>query len=227
MPIELYEAVLEKIRSESPAPPYVELYNWTEPFLHPRLPEFIESTRARGMPTYISGTFNIVKNLDDVIRARPSVLRITVSGFTQETYGRTHVGGNIETVKANMRKVREAMNRHKSTTRVDLIYLCYVDNVGVEYDGMAALSRRLRFSFAPCWACLMPVEKYLEHYEKGLTEKDQALLDLLAVHPDEAKAISLRHVTRDCRLRSRQTAIICDGSVALCCGTSDGWHTSA
>ena len=227
MPIKLFRSIVEKIKMETPNTSSVALFNWTEPFLHPQLSEFVAIARDNQLSVAISTNLNICRNLNEVVRAGPERIRITVSGFTQEVYGRTHVGGNIETVKANMRKLSDALDRHRSETGVYLAYLCYVHNVGIEYDRMSALSRELGFNFRPYWAYLMPLDKYLAHYEEGLPEEDQALLDLLAVHPDEAKSIALRHMTEDCSLRSRQTAINCDGSVALCCGVYDMKHTIA
>jgi hypothetical protein len=50
---------------------------------------------------------------------------------------------------------------------------------------------------------------------------------MLAVTLDETRRISLNNPSRDCLLRSEQTAINSDGSVALCCTVFDLEHTIA
>jgi hypothetical protein len=227
MPLDLYKQILDKIIKECPYRPIVNLYNWAEPFLHPQLPEFVRVARDLQLPVGISSNLNISRNIDEVVRAEPRVFRVTVSGFTQEVYSRVQPKGDIETVKANMLKIREARERCGSKTPVHLIYLCYLHNMGDEYDNMRALSAELGFRFAPCWAYLMGPERYIEWYEDGPTEKDQALIDLLIVQPDRAREIALRHMPSDCVMRSRQSAINCDGSVALCCGAYDSTHDIA
>lgn len=224
---EMFDAILSKIRREHPEIEHVRLFNWTEPLLHPRLPELIRIAWGHGIGCIISTNLNHGKDLEAVVRAEPLKIRISLSGFTQEKYGRTHERGHIDTVLANMHRVREAIDRYKVRTSVEVPYHCYVDNLDADYRSMRALCRKLDFRFEPCWAYLMPVEKNLEYLERGLTGKDQDLLKLLAVKPEEAREVSFRHMEDDCVLRSGQTVINCDGSVALCCGVYDSRFTIA
>ena len=57
--------------------------------------------------------------------------------FFRETYGRTHAGGEIETVKANLRRLRETLDRLGGRTRVRVTYYCYIDNLGEDYRRVA------------------------------------------------------------------------------------------
>lgn len=224
---EMFEAIIARIKEQDPDVKYVRLFNWTEPLLHPRLPELIGLAWQYGIGCFISTNLNFERNLDGVVRAEPLRIRISVSGYTQEKYSRTHVKGEISRVIENMRRIRRTIDQHGLRTKVDVPYHCYIDNVEHDYPAMRDLCRELRFKFEPCWAFLMPIEKNLEYLSQGLPEREQALVDLLAVKPEEAREISLRRWTPDCDLRSNQTVINCDGTVALCCGTYDAEFTVA
>jgi len=80
---------------------------------------------------------------------------------------------------------------------------------------------KLGFLFFPFFAGFLPLEKIIAYYKKGPQVADKTILNLLAVKPEEVKTFSTAYRSTDCELRSKQTAINCDGSVALCCGVYD------
>lgn len=224
---EAFEAAILKIKGETPGPVKIDLYNWAEPLLHPDLPRLIAIARRHGLPVGLSANLNAWGGLEEVLRQGPESFQVSLSGFFQETYGRTHAGGEIETVKANLRRLRETLARLGGRTRVRVTYYCYIDNLGEDYRRMRDLCRSLGFTFLPLWAYLMPVEKLLDVYEgRPLTAQDHRLLALLAVGPQEARA-ARKASSPDCALRSRRTAINSDGSVALCCAVYDRRHNIA
>lgn len=98
---ELLDRILAKARRECTVSG-AGLYNWTEPLLHPRLAELVRVVHAHGIACHLSANLNLARNLEAVLRENPEFLRVSLSGFTQETYGVTHHGGQIERVKANM-----------------------------------------------------------------------------------------------------------------------------
>ncbi len=218
---ELFRDIARKIRRENPDIKRVSLYNWTEPSLHPRLPRLIEIAREEGLQCSLSTNLNNFRNMDGVIAANPRRIRISLSGFTQPYYERTHRKGDVEVVKANMRELRETIDRLGADTRVHVIYHCYVDNCGDELSNMRALADELDFEFQALWAHVMTVEKNLSYFKDGIDPDDQSVVDLLAVKPEEYREIALRHPSRDCHMRSHETTINCDGSVALCCSVYD------
>ncbi len=94
MDLALFRRIIAKIRRESPVPhPQINLYNWGEPLLHPELPRIIAILRQAGMRSYLSSNLNIKRGLEAVIAAGPDELKISLSGFSQETYSRTHARG--------------------------------------------------------------------------------------------------------------------------------------
>jgi len=227
MDVDLFRQIIDKIAHEPVSVQTVALYNWGEAFLHPRLPELIQIVKAHNFLCNVSSNFNYIHNLDEIIAARPDQLRISVSGFSQDRYQRTHKKGNIEVVKANMRTLRRILDCGASPTRVEVCYHQYLDNTGAELSQMSSFCRELGFPLLTVWAYLMPLEKNLDYFRGALPQKDMKLVDLLAVKPDQLREICLPYAETDCLLRSTQNVINADGSVALCCGTFDKKYTIA
>jgi GT2 family glycosyltransferase/tetratricopeptide (TPR) repeat protein/MoaA/NifB/PqqE/SkfB family radical SAM enzyme len=221
MDVNLFRKIVEKISKE---PVYVQtlaLHNWGEALLHPQLPELINIVKNNNLCCILSSNFNYIKNLDKIIAAHPNQLRISLSGFSNDTYKRTHRKGDINSVKSNMVELRRILDHHASPTRIEVCYHKYLDNTGKELADMARFSRQLGFDFVPVWAYLMPKEKNLDYYQNNIAETDKDLINLLALKPDEIKKVRLRYPQNDCLMRSNQMAINADGSVALCCAVFD------
>jgi hypothetical protein len=219
---ETFEEIVSKIERETPVVKRIDLFNWGEPTLHPRLPQFLGIARRRGLPVVLSSNLNTRCDLEELVRQEPAGIHVSLSGFTQETYERSHPGGDIERVIANLRRLRGILDRLGSRTRVRVTYYCYLDNLGEDFTRMRGLCASLRFPFLPLWAYLMPVEKLLEVSEGApLTTQARQLVERLAVPPDEALKRARRLASPDCILRSLRTSINSDGSVALCCGVYD------
>ena len=124
---DMMEKILDKIAVESPKA-IVFLYGNSEPFLHPHLAECIASVKRRGLDPQFSTNLNFVRKLDEIMAAGPSLIIISLSGFTQDVYVRGHAGGDIEKVKANMRLLMEARARSANKPEILVNYHVYNDN---------------------------------------------------------------------------------------------------
>jgi MoaA/NifB/PqqE/SkfB family radical SAM enzyme len=221
---ELLVAILDKALEECELT-YVGLFNWTEPFLHPRLPEMIRTVRERGLPCALSSNLNVTCDFGEVLRADPTSIRVSLSGFRQETYGRTHRRGNIGRVKENMRALAKAKRETASKVDLYVMFHRYVGNHADEAE-MRKLADELGFRFEAVWAYLMPLEKNLALLGEGntgavVTEADRELVKTLALPPTTASAIAKRHQERACALQTERLAIDHEGKVQLCCATYD------
>ena len=112
MTLPLFENILKKIAAEHAGEAVqIGLYNWGESPLHPELSKFIAATRKAGFGCGTSSNFNNVGDLRTIIKADPSYIRISLSGFSNKVYQRTHKGGDIFEVKSNMRGGPGCLNR--------------------------------------------------------------------------------------------------------------------
>jgi hypothetical protein len=166
-----------------------------------------------------------MRNIDAILAENPYGFRISVSGFTQETYGYTHRGGNIERVKQHMVELAAARKRQRATTDVHVLYHRYKHNLADEAP-MREFARSLEFRFAPVWAFMMPLEKILAYVnddpaEATLTAEDHDLVANLALPLREAIAASEKHRDTPCTLRDAQMTLDFQGNVQLCCGIYD------
>lgn len=200
------------------------LYNWTEPLLHPHLSDLIRIVHAHGIQCRLSANLNLARNLEAVLRENPEFLCVTVSGFTQETYGVTHKGGQIEKVKANMVELARLARDLGARTRVEVGYLRYLSNLHEE-EQMRRFATDLGFAFHPRWAWLTPLEKVLGHRgEAGYdtpTAEDRRVIDMLGLPLDGALDATSKNPTPRCALLEDQVTLDVRGNVQLCCAVYD------
>lgn len=220
---ELLDRILTKAQGECIVTE-MGLYNWTEPLLHPRLPELIRIVHSHEIRARLSANLNLARNLEAILRENPEFLRVTVSGFTQETYGITHRGGQIEKVKANLIELGRLKRELGATTQIEVGYLRYLQNLHEE-EPMRQFAEDLGFEFHPSWAWLTPLEKVLGHRgEPGYTVPtmdDRRVMDMLAIPLDVALDATSKDPTPRCSLLEDQVTLDVNGNVQLCCAVYD------
>jgi MoaA/NifB/PqqE/SkfB family radical SAM enzyme len=205
--------------------PTIYLFNWAEPFLHPRLDEMILAVKRHGLAVELSSNLNIARNFDKVLAAEPRTLRVSVSGFEQGNYGLTHKRGNIERVKANMARLAEVKKEIGSKTKLTMLFHRYLGNHEDEAN-MKAYAEGLGYEFSAVWAYFMPAEKMVALGEGGiddprLNDADREVIGRFALDPVEAIEIAKTHKDKPCRLLDRSMALNHKGEVLLCCATYD------
>lgn len=205
--------------------PSVSLYNWTEPLLHPELPELIRIIQSRRIPCTISSNLNQLKDPDVIMKAEPCQFHVSVSGFTQKNYAITHRGGSMDRVKENMVKLAESRQRTGSKTYLKLIFHRYLNNVDDEVQ-MKEFAEDLGYRFEPNWAIFMPLEKSMAYVDPDstgiiLSPDDIQTIDNLALDLKGAFALSSQSRIVRCPLRDSEMVLDCEGNVLLCCGIYD------
>ncbi|MFZ5864416.1 MAG: hypothetical protein ACOYXY_00900, partial [Thermodesulfobacteriota bacterium] len=193
MDAELLNAIIKKAVAEGHIST-VGLFNWTEPFLHPHLPRLIEIVNSHGVPCGLSTNLNLPAPLHDIMKAQPVSIIVSVSGFTQSVYGRTHRSGRIDLVKTRMVELARAREETGAKTEIILAYHRYLGNLDEECL-MRRYAEELGFLFRPTWALLMPLEKVMaaisEHpLSSKLTVDDVNLIQSLALPLNEAMDLS-------------------------------------
>lgn len=222
---DLLDKILTKAVSECTVTG-VGLYNWTEPLLHPRLPELIETVQAYGIPCGISTNLNILKNPDALMKANPHSIYISLSGFNQETYQVTHRQGDIEKVKINIDILLKSKKKNNSSTNITIIFHKYLSN----YDELIlfkTFAQERGINFMEQWAVMLPLEKVLLYKSTrsckrgNITNEDQTLINNLALPIDEALKISKNEGQKKCGLLTSQISMNFMGDVQQCCAVFD------
>lgn len=221
---ELLRQIVVKAKSECRVMG-VHLYIWGEPLLHKNLPKLIRIVQEEGIPCHLSSNLNILPDPDGILAAKPASFRISTSGFTQEVYGITHRGGNIDRVKKNMVELVSAKARNQATTRIYVCFHRYKHNLKEELPLRKYLAD-LGIEFEPLWAQLLPLEKALrcvdeKSFDFPLTKEDDQLIELLALPPKASLEVARQYNQQPCPLRDEQVSIDFQGNVMLCCAGFD------
>ncbi len=217
----LLRELLTKVRAETPGQRRaVSLYSWGEPLLHQELPVLVGEAREQGFFVSVSTNLSLRRDLRPLLKAAPDSLRVSLSGFFQETYGRTHTGGRVELVRENLRKLRSDMRSlDAGPADVHLAYHWYRHNLDADLREVERLARELGFGVVHKVARLYPLQVLLRGLEQGWNGTEAKLRDLLLVSPEEWRQAVMR-VGRDawgpCLARSHELALDVDGSVQLC-----------
>jgi MoaA/NifB/PqqE/SkfB family radical SAM enzyme len=217
-----FEKLVLKAESEHPNERlFFDLYNWGERALHPELPRFVAYLRSRGWGVGLSCNLNVFPKMREVVKAEPSYIRISLSGYTNGVYQQTHRKGDVNRVKANMHLLRHYIDLYRSDVVVQVGYHVYRTNFPDDFLSMRRLCDELGFLFAPTIATLMPVEKAAKAVDGEIAADDRAIADRFVLSIAEwAEAYApLRGEHKDCQYRSHRTTINFDGSVPLCCAT--------
>lgn len=202
---------------------FIALYSWGEPLIHPRIGDLIARARAAGFRVGLSSNLNFARYLDAAMQARPDEFVVSLSGFEQAQYGVSHAGGDIERVKANMRRLAElvALNGHR--TEVFVHYHCYTHNTQRDVAAMAELCEALRFTFLPGIAYYMPDEKILRAAGGDVPPEDADIIAKMLVPLPDQIAIAAANADPEggCDLLDTRLDIDVDGAVKLCCSSYD------
>lgn len=212
--VDLLHKVLTKATSEC-VMTGVNLYNWAEPMLHPQLPELIRIVHGYGLKCFLSSNLNRTQGIEKMMEAKPDSIRISCSGFTQESYGQTHRSGNIEIVKQNMRLVAKF---RQPSTRVHMLWHRYKHNAQEEHL-MRNFCDSLGFDFDAVDAYLMPIETVLERWSGKLPplEIEKSLKN--SVEAAEELCAPKKHY--ECLLQTQSLSLNHLGQVQLCCAVYD------
>lgn len=190
------------------------LFNWAEPFTHPKLPELVKLVNDHDLLCYLSSNLNAVPRLAEVLAEEPHSIRISCSGFTQEVYSKTHKDGNINKVKANMRLLSQLRT---PKTKVHVLWHHYRHN-GCDTQLMRDFCEELGFEFRAVGAYYMPLETVLDIWDEKLPMP--SLNDNLHTGLMEHKRLCAGR-KMECRNQTQEITIDALGRVQLCCGVYD------
>lgn len=105
---------------------YLQLYFQGEPFMHPKLTEYIKLATSKNVFTTTStnGHFLDAATCQKIIDSGLHQLIVSIDGTSQQSYSKYRVGGDLEQVKKGIRLLQQAKEQHKS--RVPHIVIQFV-----------------------------------------------------------------------------------------------------
>jgi radical SAM protein with 4Fe4S-binding SPASM domain len=110
----------------------IQLFSWGEPTLNK---SFVEMVRYASQDPYKirSSTCVNLNNVTDeqikgLVTSNLDMLTLSIDGITQEVYEKYRVGGNLETVFNNLKKLIAAKKLYKSKTKIQWAFLVFKHN---------------------------------------------------------------------------------------------------
>lgn len=156
--------LLAALLDENPTIQAVELSNYGEAFLNPRLVDILKLCHGRGVATSLRNGVNLNavrdETLQALVRFRLQAMTISMDGVTQETYSQYRRRGDLATVLSNIRRINELKEIYGSDLpRLTIQFIVFGFNEH-EIESAKALARELRadIRFKASWdADLSPV----------------------------------------------------------------------
>lgn len=243
---DLFLRILDKIQRENPQAT-VCCYVNSEPMLHPHLPECVKAIKARGLRCEVATNLNIMRRVEDLLAAQPDMLTVSVSGFTQPVYEKSHRGGNIEVVKGNLQELARQYREGGYKFIFAVSYHRYKYNLH-ELETMRQFANALGMGFiVSCGRCItmentIQALRQLEKEKTGKVDPYEVVGDLdlnvmlpqatpdfiqfmqenLIFRPEQAVDLYSRWpVAPVCLISEVFTEIRHDGRVQLCAWTDD------
>lgn len=130
MSLEHFKIIFEKIK---PHAKQIDLYNWGEPFLNKDLLKMISLCSEAGIHTHIDSTLSTIDMSDydaqSLVKSGISSLFVSIDGITQEVYEKYRVGGKVDRVINNIRKINVAKtNLGSQTPKLAMAYYIHKFN---------------------------------------------------------------------------------------------------
>ncbi len=148
MSVEMFDAVLDELGD---ALFVILFYNFGEPLNNKSLPDFVRKATARGIETEVHTHLSLRLTdayIDDLLQAGLTSLNVSIDGFSQATYQRHRVGGNLALVKENLERFVRARGRLHLSTHIIFNWLTFAFNEH-EIPEAAAYSTALGIAFNP------------------------------------------------------------------------------
>jgi len=184
----------------------VELDNWGEAFLHPKIFELIKIFKARKAHVAISSNLSL-KDFDAeaVVNSGLDLLVASVDAATEPTYLKYRRGGDFKLVLSNLQRLVQTRNKMKKRNPFVLMkFLVFPHNVH-EQDAFFDLSRKLGADNVLFYPPNYP-SALLRNYFQNLSPEQEAMLSR-----SETPGI------KTCHWPWTATTINWDGSVSVCC----------
>jgi len=110
----------------------VQLFSWGEPLLNKSFIEMIRyaSQNPHKIRSITSVNLNVItdEQIKGLLTSNLDALHVSIDGITQEVYEKYRVGGNLEVVFDNLRKLLAAKKIYKSNTKIQWDFIVMKQN---------------------------------------------------------------------------------------------------
>jgi MoaA/NifB/PqqE/SkfB family radical SAM enzyme len=172
MSVDRYRGIIDRIAGKTLA---VTLYTWGDPLTHSDLDEMCRIAEDANLESHISTNFSFKlsdERIRSLVESGLTHLTVCVDGLTQENYSKTRVGGRIDWVLSNLRRVLAVRDElGQKFPVVEVQYIKYQHNVHEVEEARELVEGWGADEFSTFWGALhnladiMP-DKYQVHGPK-------------------------------------------------------------
>jgi MoaA/NifB/PqqE/SkfB family radical SAM enzyme len=155
MSVERFRQIVNEVDGKSMA---VALYYLGDPLVHPHLDEMCKLAASARLNSHVSTNFSFGltdERIASLVTSGLTHLTVCIDGMSQESYARTRVGGRLDLVLANLRRVLEVRRRLKRRyPRVEVQFIKFQHNVAELEEAVAWSGRNGVDQFTHYWGQL-------------------------------------------------------------------------
>jgi MoaA/NifB/PqqE/SkfB family radical SAM enzyme len=130
MPLEIFKNLVDELKGHTFG---ISLYYCGDPFMHPDVLQMCSYAKRQGIATHISSACSFRWSdayIERIVDSGLTALTICIDGMTQESYGKTRIGGNVEWALNNLHRILEARARKRSSQPlVEVQYIKFEHNI--------------------------------------------------------------------------------------------------
>lgn len=195
----------------------ITLYNWGEPFLNKNINEILQILRKYDHFANLSSNFIHVPEIDHNSLSIIKNLVLSLSGMTQDTYGRIH-GHKVKEVLDNFNTFYALLRKHSPDARIYVSWHRYQFNEHELWDAFKFF-RRPAITFSPVTAFFNDGQEMMDYVKGTLAEDRMAAAKKDLFLEDISKSIAY-HRKRSIGYKCpswNSLAISEIGELLLCC----------
>lgn len=196
------------------------LFNWGEPFLNSNINNILRILKEKQLYADISSNFIARPNIDKKYISVIKSINFSLSGFSQDTYGRIH-GAVLENVLNNFNDLYVLIKKYSPKTVINVSWHRYVFNEN-EFWSAYKYFNKIDVDFAPVTAFLNDLLEMIESIEGELPESRKNQVE---------KDIFLRHIVKTVAYHKQKSKnfhcpawdhVVIDeiGQLLTCCGVT-------
>lgn len=196
------------------------LYSWGEPLLNPGLNRILGILRSRSLRAHISSNLLSLPSIDSGLLPVISNMIFSLSGLSQETYGRMH-GGKIETALQNFDEIYRLLRVHSPDTKIGVAWHRYKFNEHEFWEAYRYF-RRPGILFQPTVAHLNDLVEMIDFLNSRLADhRVEQIRENLMVEAIQEGIDRCRRLTDGFRCPLWDSVVVDENcSLLLCCGTT-------
>lgn len=166
--------ILDYMRTEKIISPeaVIFLYNWGEPFLHPKFEAIAQVIAERGYQFVVSTNLSVWPKISDkTILSHLKAIVVSMPGFSQASYDRQH-GFSFEKIKQNITEMVSSYRAKGFKGKVQVKYHVYQFNLN-ETPAVLDFVKSQNIGLHPTYASFADLDLYMDYLEGSLTRQEE------------------------------------------------------